>query len=151
MSSTQQQIGNCPNCGLPVNPGSRFCMNCAYDISRAAELPPTLIFTPTSQQVACPNCGASVGAEATFCGNCGATLRAVTNVKKYLLIGGIAFLILALAGVGVWYFFLSGGGIPVSFTEKLLATMPSDLRVENYNVEFSLDGTRAAYIAKKEG
>src|SRR6185503_5652766 len=93
-----------------------------------------------------------VGAEATFCGICGATLRAATNTKKYILIGGIALLVLALAGVGVWYFFLrGGGGIPVSFTEKLLATMPRDLRVENYNVEFSPDGTRAAYIAKKEG
>lgn len=129
-------------------------MNCAYDLSEApvnvvSETAPTVAWP--APQFGCPSCGAPLGPSATFCGNCGATVRAGSNARKYIIIGAVAFLVLALAGAAVWYFFLSGPSISVSFDEKLLATIPSDYNVEDYEIEFSPDGSRVAYIAKKQG
>jgi hypothetical protein len=47
----------CPNCGLPVAPGQRFCGGCGAQMS-----------------LACPQCRITVSPGTRFCPNCGATL-----------------------------------------------------------------------------
>ena len=56
----------CPGCGMPVDPGSRFCMSCGTPLSNApaaAPAPPKGAF--------CMNCGAPLNPGDKFCMKCG--------------------------------------------------------------------------------
>lgn len=53
-------MDNCPNCGLPVKEGARFCASCG------TRMPQQLI-----NNIVCSVCGNSVSAGAKFCNVCG--------------------------------------------------------------------------------
>ncbi|HXG94372.1 MAG TPA: zinc-ribbon domain-containing protein [Blastocatellia bacterium] len=150
MNGIQAQAGNCPNCGHAIRPYNRFCMNCAYDLlqSASATAPTVAWQTQSAPLQLCHQCGAGLGAGAVFCGNCGASIAAKSGSRRFLFIGGISFIVLALAGAAVWFFFLRSAGLNISFAEKLLATVPDDQT--DRGIRISFDGTRAAYIASSK-
>ncbi len=47
----------CPNCGVPVVPGARFCTQCGSEVGKV-----------------CPGCGAIVSPGDRFCASCGRDL-----------------------------------------------------------------------------
>ena len=59
----QQPAGNnCPKCGAPIPPGSRFCPGCGAQVAPAGNV--------------CPKCGAQVPAGSRFCPSCGNPMTA---------------------------------------------------------------------------
>lgn len=79
-------MSNCPHCGKPLRPGSRFCGNCGNTVeSPVAERPPGLAAAGTGEAggevradetsqagwLPCPHCGKPVRPGAKFCHNCG--------------------------------------------------------------------------------
>lgn len=65
MAQPQQAAGmNCPQCGTPIPPGSKFCPGCG---AKVEDMKPKAAF--------CPNCGSKVEPGAKFCPNCGNKLQ----------------------------------------------------------------------------
>ncbi len=58
---------------MNVNPGAKFCPNCAYDFTQEAAGASAAETGPTS---ACPNCGTRVAAGQRFCPNCATPMGA---------------------------------------------------------------------------
>ena len=100
----------CPNCGAQIDDNSLFCTECGKQIP---------------QGNVCPHCGASVSDGDAFCQSCGrnvsngsstpnanfqtqATYAPKSSSRNKmilpLIIGGVAFVMLILAGGAVWYF-----------------------------------------------
>ncbi len=75
---------NCPKCNAVNDDGNKFCERCGQP----------LILQPYY----CPKCGKELSSAATFCPNCGHKKKdkGSANVKKYLIIGGIAALVVLL-------------------------------------------------------
>lgn len=85
--------GNCPHCGKPIRPGSRYCGNCGNAIKTPAVRLPTLagdateIVSEDSTEDAlkeswlpCPNCSRPVRPGAKYCHHCGEVIAAQTPV-----------------------------------------------------------------------
>jgi len=73
----------CPNCGMPLKPGAKFCTSCGMREVSPATQPATepLRNQPTSQpptstntQPTCHNCGMPLKPGAKFCTGCGVRL-----------------------------------------------------------------------------
>ena len=65
MAQPQQAPGmTCPQCGMAIPPGSKFCPGCGMKVE---DMKPKAAF--------CPNCGTKVEPGAKFCPNCGNKLQ----------------------------------------------------------------------------
>ena len=60
----------CPNCGIKIKPGMRFCSNCGYDLTiQQINIPPK---EEIKQEVLyCKGCGAVLEPGTAFCVECG--------------------------------------------------------------------------------
>lgn len=91
---------DCPHCGKPLRPGSRFCGNCgkATDIIAAKPSPgyagvetngpDVSVNTEEANQaglVPCPHCGKPVRPGAKFCHNCGQAIPAETPAGQVVM------------------------------------------------------------------
>ena len=83
---------NCPKCNAVNDDGNKFCERCGQP----------LILQPYY----CPKCGKELSSAATFCPNCGHKKKdkGSANVKKYLIIGGIAALVVLLIVICLIFF-----------------------------------------------
>ena len=59
-------MNKCPNCGLEVEEGMKFCYECG---------------TPIPQVRKCPQCGTELPPKAKFCFSCGAAQNAKPDVR----------------------------------------------------------------------
>jgi hypothetical protein len=63
----------CPECGMPLRPGARFCGNCGATLP-ASPAPRGESAQPALDGPVCPHCGNLIRAEARFCNSCGKPL-----------------------------------------------------------------------------
>ena len=61
----EPQLNVCPNCGMPYETGSKFCMNCGTPILSAPPAP------SAARSAFCMNCGEPLAPGDKFCMNCG--------------------------------------------------------------------------------
>ncbi|MCB9014816.1 MAG: zinc ribbon domain-containing protein [Lentimicrobiaceae bacterium] len=83
----------CPQCGTPLEPGSRFCQECGFDITSLETVEQEVSFTDENRDeqpdippvvhndvsekahetelASCPQCGVKLAAEDRFCQECG--------------------------------------------------------------------------------
>ena len=80
---------NCRKCGMPLEDGAAFCMECGE--KQMLEQPVTPVtepvaveqpITPTTGMRFCPNCGTQNSADALFCCNCMTTFENTTAAPK---------------------------------------------------------------------
>lgn len=96
----------CLSCGYDNPPEARFCAKCGITLVTVTEL-----YAPEALQ--CNICGQYNPSEAHFCANCGATLtstvkppsppapRLLTRLRKGLLFGALAILLIIIIGFGI--------------------------------------------------